>query len=541
MYRTLHPIPTDGRKLKVCGYARVSTDKFEAEMSLDNQISYYTTLILENPDWDYCGVYADEGITGTSIIRREQFRNMVAKAMKGMIDIILVKSISRFGRNITDVISAINDLRTMGVEVFFEKENISTLDASSTVALAMYSKLAEAEIESMSQNMTWSVEKRIKKGKYRIPVEEMLGYDYDEKGNLVIVEEEAKIIREIFELYVEKVSLLSIARIMESKGYKTGIGRNTWNEKTVTRILINEKYVGDAHLQKVITSKMSSGIQHVNRGEKESYYIKDGHPGIISRELWDKACAIREARRIKYNTPKGMPKAAPHVETGFGVCPYCGGNFFIKRLSNAKSGIKYTLTCNSNRSTLTCRESESVFIEDLKDIVLQQINILKANPTTFKKELQKAYKFDEKPIRTKLDYLNSEIEEYRNKLRKIQDKKDESYDLIRDEINLHIENLTKEKNQCENALLTQLDSDSKIKEIIAELNKLSAEDREQNYRGLFKKVVIKSRTDLTFIVGNDKLNGLDLLNLPKVLKGTKTIKVRGQFYLVNFGICVHAN
>src|SRR5574344_1567397 len=133
MLRTLHPIPADGRKLKVCAYARVSADKYDAEMSLDNQISYYTTLILDNPNWDYCGVYADEAVTGTSILKREQFKNMVAKAMRGMIDIILVKSISRFGRNITDVIGAINELRTKGIEVFFEKENILTLDSTANV------------------------------------------------------------------------------------------------------------------------------------------------------------------------------------------------------------------------------------------------------------------------------------------------------------------------------------------------------------------------------------------------------------------------
>ena len=536
MYRTLHPIPTNGRKLNVCGYARVSADKFDAEMSLDNQISYYTTLILDNPNWNYCGVYADEAVTGTSVLKREQFKSMVAKAMKGMIDIILVKSISRFGRNITDVIGAINDLRTVGVEVFFEKENISTLDSTANVALAMYAQIAESQAKSMSDNMKWSIDKRMKKGKYRIPVEEMLGFTYDGKGNLIIVEEEAKIIRQIFSMYLQRVSLLTIARTMEEQEYKTGIGSSTWNEKTITRILTNEKYVGDCHLQKEFTSKMSSRRQIINRGELDSYYLKDAHPAIIDRNTWDAACALRAERRIKYNMPKGMEKKPPRIETGFAVCPYCGKNYFVKRLANAKSGIKYTLTCSSNRSTLTCRESETVFIEDLKDIVLELIATLKTNPQTLRKELRNALFIDEKPIKFKINSINDEIDLLRTKLKSIDGKFDDCYIAIRDEIELNIENLMAEKKKLENSLLTQLDYDSKIKEIIATVDSLSSEDRNQNYRSLFKKLVVKSRTDLTFIVGNDDLSGIDLQALPRCFEGEHKIKVRGQFYLVKYGI-----
>lgn len=536
MLRTLHPIPADGRKLKVCAYARVSADKYDAEMSLDNQISYYTTLILDNPNWDYCGVYADEAVTGTSILKREQFKNMVAKAMRGMIDIILVKSISRFGRNITDVIGAINELRTKGIEVFFEKENISTLDSTANVALSMYAQLAESEAKSMSQNMKWSIEKRMQKGKYRIPVEEMLGYAYDGKGNLIIVEEEARIIRQIFSLYLERVSLLTIARIMEENGYKTGVGYSHWNEKTITRILLNEKYVGDCHLQKEFTSKMSSRRQVINRGELDSYYLKDAHPAIIDRDTWDAACALRAERRVKYNKPKGMAKAAPRIETGFGICPHCGKNYFIKRLANAKSGVKYTLTCASNRSTLTCRESETVFLEDLKDIVLELITMLKSKPQELKKELKSALFIDEKPIKFKIESINEEINLLRNKVQSLNGKIDDCYTAIRDEIESNIENLMTEKKALENSLLTQLDYDSKIKEITTALDSLSITEREQNYRTLLKRLVIKSRTDLTFVIGNEDLSGLDLMNLKRCFESEHRIKVRGQFYIVKYGV-----
>lgn len=539
MIKTQHPIPVNGRKLNVCAYARVSTDRQEAENSLENQIDYYTTLILSNSEWDYAGVYADEGTSGTSLTKRKQFNMMVDKALNGLIDIILVKSISRFGRNITDVIGAINKLRTKGVEVFFERENISTLDVTSTLALSIYAQLAQSEAESMSQNMAWSIETRMKNGIYYLPVNEMLGYKYDDKGNLCIIEKEAKIIREIFDMYINGLSLLYIAKTMMEKGYKTGIGSSYWDDKTVTRILVNEKYVGDCHMHKSFSGTISARSQHVNRGEKDSYYVKDGHPAIITREVWDKACAIRESRRIKFHKPKGF-KAEKKVESGLAVCPYCRSNYFIKRLTNAKSGIKYTLTCRSNRATLTCRESESVFVEDLKDIVLEQIKILKANIIGFKKELKASLTFDTTSTEAELAIINDKINTLKKRMEQLSGNVDDSYMAIKDEITKEISELMPSKKILENTLLTKTNNELEIKEITKTLLDLSDEDREQDYRALFKKMVVKSRTDLTFIIGSEDISKLDLLRLPKKFQGTYKIKVRGQYYTVNFGVFFNA-
>ncbi len=539
MIKTQHPIPVNGRKLNVCAYARVSTDRQEAENSLENQIDYYTTLILSNSEWDYAGVYADEGTSGTSLTKRKQFNMMVDKALNGLIDIILVKSISRFGRNITDVIGAINKLRTKGVEVFFERENISTLDVTSTLALSIYAQLAQSEAESMSQNMAWSIETRMKNGIYYLPVNEMLGYKYGDKGNLCIIEKEAKIIREIFDMYINGLSLLYIAKTMMEKGYKTGIGNSYWDDKTVTRILVNEKYVGDCHMHKSFSGTISARSQHVNRGEKDSYYVKDGHPAIITREVWEKACAIRESRRIKFHKPKGF-KAEKKVESGLAVCPYCRSNYFIKRLTNAKSGIKFTLTCRSNRATLTCRESESVFVEDLKDIVLEQIKILKANIIGFKKELKASLTFDTTSTEAELSIINDKINTLKKRMEQLSGNVDDSYMAIKDEITKEISELMPSKKLLENTLLTKANNELEIKEITKTLLDLSDEDREQDYRALFKKMIVKSRTDLTFIIGSEDISKLDLLNLPKKFQGTYRIKVRGQYYTVNFGVFFNA-
>ena len=537
MLSTMHSIPTNGRKLNVAAYARVSSERYEAEMSLENQIDYYTTLILENPNWEYCGVYADEGISGTELLKRKQFKNMVEKALKGMIDIILVKSISRFGRNITDVIGAINKLRAKGVEVFFERENISTLDTTSTIALSLYAELAEQEVISMSQNCAWAVDKRNKAGRYRLPVEEMLGYEYNENNELVIVESEAEIIRQVFEMYVRGLGLRFIANAMMEKGYKTGKGLSNWTEKTITRILINEKYVGDAILQKSFSPHMSARTQHVNRGERDSYYVKDGHPAIIDRETWDAACALRQKRRTVYKREKGCTaKITP--ETGFGICPYCGKNYFLKRLANGKYGIKYTLSCSSNRNMLTCRESESVFKEDMKAIVLEQIKIIKSDLHGFKKLLKESLTFDTTAIKEELDGLNKKINEHKAKLETCSGKIDDAYIALKHEILEEIDNLILRKKTLENVLLTQLDNEGTIKDILAVVDSLSSTDLDQDYRKLFKRAVIKSRTDITFIIGGENLEGIDLLNLPKGMPGTHTIKVRAQLYKVSFGLYI---
>ena len=537
-FNTKHPIPADGRKLNVCAYARVSSDKDLAEMSLETQIQFYTTEILKRDDWEYCGVYADEGITGTSIANRENFIKMVNKALHGFIDIILVKSISRFGRNITDVISAINELRKNGVEVYFEKENISTLDNSSTIALNLYAKLAEQEAKNVSENVLWSVEKRMKKGRYRIPVEEMLGYAYD-GDNLVIIEQEAKVVREIFDMYVEGLSIPYIAKEMEKRGYKTGMGKTQWGNKSVTTILCNEKYVGDCLLHKTMQKHMSSRTQIVNRGEKDAYYVKNGHPAIISREVWDKAEAIREDRRIKMGKSKGMVQPPKSVYAGFGLCPYCGKNYYIKRLSNAKEGIKKCLACGSNRAMLTCRESESVFLDDLKAILIKQIGILKSNPIEFKNALRNTYVGNKEALQEKVNILNGKIDNLRAKYKAIENKIGDSFNALKNEIENELNDLFVAKQRTENELLTSNDAEIVIKQIFDSLDKINEVNIEESFRILFKRMIVKNRLDLTFIIGNENVTNLNLLDLKKILVGFHQIKVRAQHYTVKFGIFIN--
>ena len=218
--KPLHQLDANG-KLKVAAYARISRDKEDLENSLENQIRYYTTLIGENQNWIFSGIYADDGISGCQIKKRNQFQLMISKAFNNEIDVILVKSISRFARNVIDLLSVIQELRDANVEVYFEKENISTLDTSSDTYLSMYAKFAEEELISMSKNVSWSIQNKMKRGLFYLDAAKLYGYMFDENRNIIINENEAKWIRVIFQMYLEGANTAMIADYLERNNVKT--------------------------------------------------------------------------------------------------------------------------------------------------------------------------------------------------------------------------------------------------------------------------------------------------------------------------------
>lgn len=213
-----------GQKLKVCAYARISTNKDELETSLDEQIFHYSEIILSNPNWEFAGIFADDGISGGSINKGDQFQTMISLAKLGKIDIIIVKSISRFARNVLDLLETIQDLRVLGTEVIFEKERISTLDPQSDNYLTLYSKFAEEELISMSKNVNWRNQKNMRDGRYRLRTSQMLGYRYNSNNEIYIVEEEPKWIREIFERYAKGDTPADIADYLELNNVRTALG-----------------------------------------------------------------------------------------------------------------------------------------------------------------------------------------------------------------------------------------------------------------------------------------------------------------------------
>ena len=275
-----------GRKRRVAAYARVSTDSDEQFTSFEAQVDYYTKLINAREDWEFVEVYTDEGISGTSTKHRAGFNRMVSDALEGKIDLIVTKSISRFARNTIDTLTTVRRLKEKGVEVYYEKENIYTLDSKGELLITIMSSLAQEESRSISENVTWGQRKRFADGKVSLPYKSFLGYRKGPDGLPEIVPEEAEIVREIYNLFVQGKTVNWIATHLTSKGIPTPRGKEKWQTSTIESILTNEKYKGSAVLQKKFTVDFLSKKMKVNEGEVPQYIVDKRHPAIIDPEEW---------------------------------------------------------------------------------------------------------------------------------------------------------------------------------------------------------------------------------------------------------------
>lgn len=293
--RIIEPIkPSELKRKRVCAYARVSSASEAQGESLENQTTYYRNLIEANPEYEYVGVFADQGRTGTKE-ERPAFQKMLALARMGEIDLILTKSISRFARNTAIVLEIARELKELGVEVFFEKENISSTSGDGEVMLTVLSSFAQEESKSASENLKWRYRRKFEEGKVVINTTRFMGYDKNQQGGLVINPGQAEIVRRIFNDYVEGKGSFVIARELNAEGVGTVAG-GKWHSDTVLRILRNEKYKGDVRQQKTYSKDPISKKKCINRGELDCYYIENNHPPIVSKELWDEVQGLMRQR-----------------------------------------------------------------------------------------------------------------------------------------------------------------------------------------------------------------------------------------------------
>ena len=274
-------------KLKVAAYARVSTEKDEQHNSLEAQKDYFLKFIKNEPEWEYVGLYYDDGISGLSKKNRDGFNSLVKDALDGNIDLIVTKSISRFARNTVDTISTIRKLKREGVGVFFQKENIHTLDSKSEFVLTLMSSFAQEESRSISENCTWGQRKRFADGKVTIPFARFLGYDRGENGELVVNEKEARIVEYIYSLFILGFTFSEIKSALEFYKIKSPRGTDSWNHQNIKSILTNEKYKGDALLQKSFTVDFMTKKKKKNEGELPMYYVENNHQAIIPKKIHD--------------------------------------------------------------------------------------------------------------------------------------------------------------------------------------------------------------------------------------------------------------
>ncbi|PKL12288.1 MAG: recombinase family protein [Spirochaetae bacterium HGW-Spirochaetae-8] len=309
-------------KCRVAGYARVSTDSDDQVSSHSAQVDYYTAMIKAKPEWEFVKIYTDEGISGTSTTRREGFKEMLNDALAGRIDLIVTKSVSRFARNTVDSLTTIRRLKEHKVEVYFEKENIWTFDSKGELLITIMSSLAQEESRSISENTKWGRRKRFADGQVSVPFSRFLGYDRGPDGNLAVNASQALIVRHIFTLFLQGMNPFSIARRLESEGHRTVTGRSEWDSTTISRMLRNEKYKGDALLQKSHTPDFLTKRLVENRGEVPQYYVRGNHEAIIAPDVFDLVQQEIAYRRKHVETTRGASAFRGRIR-----CGICGGDF----------------------------------------------------------------------------------------------------------------------------------------------------------------------------------------------------------------------
>ncbi|WP_026894839.1 recombinase family protein [Clostridiisalibacter paucivorans] len=368
------------KKLRVAAYCRVSTETEEQNSSYEVQVAHYTEFIKKNDEWEFAGIFADDGISGTNTKRREEFNRMIEECMEGNIDLVITKSISRFARNTLDCLKYIRQLKEKNISVYFEKENINTMDAKGEVLITIMASLAQQESQSLSQNVKLGLQYRYQQGKVQVNHKRFMGYTKDEEGNLIIEPKEAKIIKRIYKEYLEGESLAGIGRNLERDGILTGAGKPRWRPETIKKILKNEKYMGDALLQKTVTVDFLTKERVKNEGHAPQYYVENSHEGIISKEIYLQAQEELHRRNNIY-TGADKNKRLYSSKYALSTITFCGdcGDIYRRVYWNIRGRKEFVWRCVTRieQGPEVCK-NRTVKEAELYDAVMTAINRLLA-------------------------------------------------------------------------------------------------------------------------------------------------------------------
>lgn len=368
------------RKLRVCAYARVSTDSLDQSTSYIAQVEYYTEKIERNPLWEFAGVYADEGISGRKTIGRDEFQEMLQACEAGLIDLIITKSISRFARNTVECIRIVRYLKEIRVGVFFEKENINTLEESSEFMLTIMASVAQAESEDISTNVKWGVVKRFQNGTFIISTP-AFGYARDKNDNLVIKEKEAEIVRWIYKSYINGMGTYAIAKALNNQGISAGKNAECWVDTEIMRILKNPVYEGNLLFQKTYIEAQYPYSKKRNNGQLAMYLIEDAHPQIVSHEDAEKVRAIIESRKTLFKS-NDREKNKEYVFTGKLICEECGKHFKRKKIYVGKPQEKVVWVCKTHVTDKAKCKMVEIREDVLKNAFINMWNKLYTNQGT---------------------------------------------------------------------------------------------------------------------------------------------------------------
>lgn len=490
------------RKIRVAAYARVSTDSDEQLLSLEVQKEHYENYIKSNPCWEYAGLYFDEGISGTKIGKRESLKQLLKDCQSGQIDRIITKSISRLARNTVDCLEIVRKLTGLGIYLYFEKENIDTEHMSSELMLSILSSIAQSESRSISENSMWSIQKRFENGTFVISCP---AYGYkNENKKMIIVPEQAKVVKEIFNMALSGMGGKAIARVLTDKKIPTKKGGN-WTSTTVNAVLTNKTYTGDVIFQQTYTD--DSFNRHKNCGEKKQYVIENHHEAIISHETFNLVHDLRQKRKLKLNITGGSNKyLARYVFSGKLYCGNCNSRL-KKHDRHKKDGAYVVWCCTKHIRETKCCPMKAVKEEYIKLAFLQILNKLKATSaqilTPFIKSLRN--------VNSK-DGLNKVIELEEKKL-KLQEQEQvlskllaggyiemDSYYLESNQLKTEIDTCLKEKLQLSNSLngnLTHLNEAQKLQRFVS-VTEVFSEFKDEDFLDFVDDVVVKSRTEFIF-------------------------------------------
>lgn len=496
-------------KRKVAAYARVSTDTEEQISSYEAQVDYYTRYIKSKHDWEFVNVYTDEGITATNTKKRDGFKRMIQDALDGKIDLIVTKSVSRFARNTVDTLTTVRKLKEKGIELYFEKEGIYTLDSKGELLITIMSSLAQEESRSISENVTWGQRKRFADGKVSLPYKQFLGYEKGENGFPKIVEKEAKIVRLIYRLFLEGKTVSAISTYLTNKKIPTPAGKEKWTTSTVKSILTNEKYKGDALLQKCYTVDFLTKKKKKNNGEIPQYYVKNSHEAIISPEIYD---LVQDEMKKRKLCKCGHSSTSPFSSKI--VCGECGGFYGSKVWHSNDKYRKVIWQCNKKFKNKEKCKTPHLSEEQIKEEFIKAFNNLIKNKESIIKDCEEVILslIDTKAIDDEILKLEEDCEVivelmksliYENSRRPVdQDEYNKKYNFYTDRYETIKDNLTKAKEKKHDLMVRKDKIDVFINQLKLNDNFLS-EFNEKLWYAVVDKAIVDTDGTIHFKFKNE--------------------------------------
>lgn len=422
----------DKLKLRVAAYCRVSTDSDEQATSYEAQIEHYTNFIQKNEEWQLSGVFADDGISGTNTKKRDEFNRMIEECMAGNIDMIITKSISRFSRNTLDCLKYIRLLKEKNISVYFEKENINSLDSKGEILLTIMASLAQQESESLSKNVKLGLQFRYQNGEVQVNHNRFMGYTKDDEGHLIIEPAEAEIVKRIYLEYLQGASLKQIGESLESDGILTAAGKAIWRSETIKKILKNEKYIGDALLQKTYTVDVLTKKRVKNNGIVPQYYVENNHEPIIPRHLY---MQVQEEMLRRANIHSGTNKkkrvySSKYALSSIVYCSLCGDIYRRIAWNNrGKHSIVWRCCTRVEHGPKKCN-AETILEAELQGAVVQAINTTIGGKegilATLEENIKLVFALEDK---SSIESINTKLEDLQKELLKLANAKKDYSDI----------------------------------------------------------------------------------------------------------------